>query len=338
MLGSATLDLYSVDRGRSIVGGLGLRRYCWVRRGPPARIAQGGLSCIFVSSVPRGTRVPYPAAVDLAEGYELQIAGRLTAKVTLMEGTPEFDISFKFGMLRVSYNYKLKDSIPKFSREFELIFKENGCRVLAITRLWKDSFDFGPRTELFLEQLNDIYETLQYEGARRVTFAAFRSRGAVKDWWLRISEARVLRNQLWMWEEFQEEFKQEYIPYTEEHKTRQFVKGLRVDLQHALAPLPPTSFAATVEAATRIEIADQMAKQRTVAMNTSFYSHKQPGQRRWRPQYLKKPRNRMCFLCGKIGHFAKQCPVTQPTSSEMSRGVGRPPNMVGASVGQNNKL
>ncbi|KAI5681923.1 hypothetical protein M9H77_03151 [Catharanthus roseus] len=38
MLGSVTLDLDLVDRGRSIVGGLGPRR-----RGPQAKIAQGGL-------------------------------------------------------------------------------------------------------------------------------------------------------------------------------------------------------------------------------------------------------------------------------------------------------
>ncbi|KAI5663769.1 hypothetical protein M9H77_23092 [Catharanthus roseus] len=54
-----TLDLDPVDRGRSTVGGLDPRRYCaslcimlcdsgcflegWVRRGPPVRVAQGGL-------------------------------------------------------------------------------------------------------------------------------------------------------------------------------------------------------------------------------------------------------------------------------------------------------
>ncbi|KAI5658182.1 hypothetical protein M9H77_26975 [Catharanthus roseus] len=37
MLGSVTLDLDPVDRGRSIVGG-------WVRRGLPTRVAQGGLA------------------------------------------------------------------------------------------------------------------------------------------------------------------------------------------------------------------------------------------------------------------------------------------------------
>ncbi|KAI5667835.1 hypothetical protein M9H77_17688 [Catharanthus roseus] len=59
MLGSVTLDLDPVNRGRSTVGRLGPRQYCvglriilcgsgyflvgWVRRGPPARVAQGSL-------------------------------------------------------------------------------------------------------------------------------------------------------------------------------------------------------------------------------------------------------------------------------------------------------
>ncbi|KAI5670933.1 hypothetical protein M9H77_11297 [Catharanthus roseus] len=62
MLDSVTLDLDPVDRGRSTVGGLGPWRYCvllrimlcgssyflagWVRRGPPARVAQDGLAGI----------------------------------------------------------------------------------------------------------------------------------------------------------------------------------------------------------------------------------------------------------------------------------------------------
>ncbi|KAI5672537.1 hypothetical protein M9H77_12901 [Catharanthus roseus] len=37
------------------------------------------------------------------------------------------------------------------------------------------------KVELFLEQLNDIYDTLKYEDALRVTFAAFRLRGMTKD-------------------------------------------------------------------------------------------------------------------------------------------------------------
>ncbi|KAI5654380.1 hypothetical protein M9H77_31567 [Catharanthus roseus] len=108
MLGSITFDLDPVDRGRGTVGGLGLRRYCvlprimlcglgyfpagWVRRGPPARVAQGGLvgtpglvSCSVIKCpVPRGTQILYPAVVDLPEGYGLETVGRLTTKVRLM--------------------------------------------------------------------------------------------------------------------------------------------------------------------------------------------------------------------------------------------------------------
>ncbi|KAI5671474.1 hypothetical protein M9H77_11838 [Catharanthus roseus] len=108
MIDSVTLDLDPVDRGCSTVGGLGPKRYCvrlrimlcgsgyflegWVRRGPPARVAQGGLAGndygmpefvrrplfkfrtlsvkpIMVHALPRGTQVPYSTAVDLAEGY-----------------------------------------------------------------------------------------------------------------------------------------------------------------------------------------------------------------------------------------------------------------------------
>ncbi|KAI5649417.1 hypothetical protein M9H77_35422 [Catharanthus roseus] len=59
-------------------------------------------------------------------------------------------------------------------------------------RFWPSEFhgkiEQEAKVELFLEQLNDIYDTLQYKGARRVTFTAFRLRGAEKDWWFRIFE------------------------------------------------------------------------------------------------------------------------------------------------------
>ncbi|KAI5654603.1 hypothetical protein M9H77_31790 [Catharanthus roseus] len=67
------------------------------------------------------------------------------------------------------------------------------------------------KAELFLVQLNDIYDTLLVEDALRVTFAAFRLRGMAKNWWLRAFEARTLKNQPWTWNDFQEEFKKEYI-------------------------------------------------------------------------------------------------------------------------------
>ncbi|KAI5652411.1 hypothetical protein M9H77_29598 [Catharanthus roseus] len=44
------------------------------------------------------------------------------------------------------------------------------------------------KAELFVEQLNDIYDTLKYEDALRLTFVDFRLRGMANDWWLRASE------------------------------------------------------------------------------------------------------------------------------------------------------
>ncbi|KAI5666682.1 hypothetical protein M9H77_16535 [Catharanthus roseus] len=53
---------------------------------------------------------------------------------------------------------------------------------------------------------------------------------------------------------------------TDENKTQQFVKGLRPELQWALAPLPPMGFAVVVEAATKTEMADQVVMQRKAAI------------------------------------------------------------------------
>ncbi|KAI5653439.1 hypothetical protein M9H77_30626 [Catharanthus roseus] len=50
------------------------------------------------------------------------------------------------------------------------------------------------KAKLFLEQLNDIYDTLMYEDALRVTFLAFRLRGMEKDWWRRAFKAQTLKN------------------------------------------------------------------------------------------------------------------------------------------------
>ncbi|KAI5666849.1 hypothetical protein M9H77_16702 [Catharanthus roseus] len=112
------------------------------------------------------------------------------------------------------------------------------------------------KVELFLEQLNDIYNTLKYEDALRVTFAAFGLRGTAKELWFRASEARTLNNQPWT---FQEEFKKEYIPrWVHEQREDEF----QVELQRALAHLPPMGFAAVVEAATRTKMADQAVIQR----------------------------------------------------------------------------
>ncbi|KAI5657699.1 hypothetical protein M9H77_26492 [Catharanthus roseus] len=204
-----------------------------------------------------------------------------------------------------------------------------------------------------------------------------------KDWWLRASEARTLKNQLWTWNDFQEEFKKEYIPRwgnltvaqytakfnrlakyclrlidTDENKTRQFVKGLRVELQRALAPLPPMGFAVAVEAATRTEMADQAVIQRKTTIGSATAPYKRPGQGPWKPRDFKRSRShrictycgrsghvaemcyrklRLCFKCGKPGHTKDQCPEMQQVTPEMSRKAGRPPVMRGTTEGRNNK-
>ncbi|KAI5659165.1 hypothetical protein M9H77_27958 [Catharanthus roseus] len=162
----------------------------------------------------------------------------------------------------------------------------------------------------FYGDLNDIYDTLKYEDALRVTFAAFRFRGMAKDWWLRASEARTLKNQLWTWNDFQEEFKKEYIPRW---------------LQRALAPLPPMGFAATVEAATRTEMTDQAVIQRKTAIGSATAPYKRPGQGPWKPRDFKRSRgeqktgnegrptltpggsHRICTYCERSGHVAEMC-------------------------------
>ncbi|KAI5667207.1 hypothetical protein M9H77_17060 [Catharanthus roseus] len=103
MLGSVTLDLDPVYRGRSTVEGLGPRRYCvllcimlcgtgyflvgWFRRGPPARVAQGGLVNYGLSDLK-------PIAALQAElartnrHFHLS-PNRLAAEVAQIRGTPE---------------------------------------------------------------------------------------------------------------------------------------------------------------------------------------------------------------------------------------------------------
>ncbi|KAI5657773.1 hypothetical protein M9H77_26566 [Catharanthus roseus] len=159
------------------------------------------------------------------------------------------------------------------------------------------------KAELFLEQLNDIYDTLKYEDALRgkLTVAQYT-----------INFNRLAKYCLRLID-------------TDENKTRQFVKGLRVELQRALAPLPPIGFAAAVEAATRIEMADQAVIQRKTAIGSATAPYKRPGQGPWKPRDFKRSRGeqrtgnegrltltpggsyRICTCCGRSGHVAEIC-------------------------------
>ncbi|KAI5671528.1 hypothetical protein M9H77_11892 [Catharanthus roseus] len=96
---------------------------------------------------------------------------------------------------------------------------------------------------------------------------------------------------------------------TDENKTRQFVKGLRVELQRALAPLPPMGFAAA----------------RKTTIRSAATSYKRPGQGPWKPKDFKRSRgeqrtgnkgrptlipggaHRVCTYCGRSGHVAEMC-------------------------------
>ncbi|KAI5673998.1 hypothetical protein M9H77_14362 [Catharanthus roseus] len=64
---------------------------------------------------------------------------------------------------------------------------------------------------------------------------------------------------------------------TNENKTLQFVKGLMIELQRALAPLPPMGFTTAVEASKQMKMADQTIIQRKVATSPATPPYKRPG-------------------------------------------------------------
>ncbi|KAI5663202.1 hypothetical protein M9H77_22525 [Catharanthus roseus] len=76
---------------------------------------------------------------------------------------------------------------------------------------------------------------------------------------------------------------------TDENKMRQFVKGLRVELQRALALLPPMGFVAAVEVATWTEMSDQVVIQRKTAICSAATPYKCLGQGLWKPRDSKIP-------------------------------------------------
>ncbi|KAI5677555.1 hypothetical protein M9H77_08505 [Catharanthus roseus] len=229
MLGSVTLDLNPVDRGRSIVGSM---------RDPPARVVQGGLAGIDYR-MPEFVRRPRfrfrtlsvePIVGRIGEWDGKRDPGRGRGKCRdhtspshEAEAMPE---SSSHGRTNAASHEIIGNFMPKMTELLEATLANrrgeraqntsNDEALERFLRFWPPEFhgrmEQKAKAELFLEQLHDIYDTLQYESARRVTFTAFHLRGAAKVWWFRISKARVLRNQLWTWEDFQEEFKQEYIP------------------------------------------------------------------------------------------------------------------------------
>ncbi|KAI5681770.1 hypothetical protein M9H77_02998 [Catharanthus roseus] len=114
--------------------------------------------------------------------------------------------------------------------------------------------------------------------------------------------------------EFYEEVKQEIKAELFLEQLNDIYDTLKVELQRALAPLPPMGFASLVEAVTRTEIADQAVTQRKAVIGS------RPGQGPWKSEDSKRP----------SGHVRDQCLEMQRVPSETSRRTGRPPAMRGA--------
>ncbi|KAI5671299.1 hypothetical protein M9H77_11663 [Catharanthus roseus] len=70
----------------------------------------------------------------------------------------------------------------------------------------------------------------------------------------------------------------------------EFYREVEVELQRALALLPPMGFTAAVEAATRTEMADQAIIERKIAIGSTAAPYKRPGQGPWKPRDFKRSR------------------------------------------------
>ncbi|KAI5673837.1 hypothetical protein M9H77_14201 [Catharanthus roseus] len=164
----------------------------------------------FVNPVPRGMQIPYPFVVDLPEGYrvsqvrQLETADRLTAKVALMRGileaqqkmlgphSPDHETeAMPKNSLHGQTNTASHEIIGNFMTKMAELLEatlanrrgeraQNTSNDEALERFLRfrppkfhGEVEQEAKAEMFLEQLNDIYDTLQYEGARRVTFATF---------------------------------------------------------------------------------------------------------------------------------------------------------------------
>ncbi|KAI5682090.1 hypothetical protein M9H77_03318 [Catharanthus roseus] len=199
MLDSVTLDLDPVDKERSIVGG----------RSPPARIAQGGLAGIDYG-MPEFVRRPRfrfrtlsvePIMVHAYPGRGRGPHSPGHETVAMPESSSHGQTNAASYEIIGNFMRKMTELLEAtlVNRRGERAQHTSNDEALERFLRFRPSEFHGEveqetKAELFIEQLNDIYDTLQYEGARRVTFTVFHLRGAAKDWWLRISKARVLRN------------------------------------------------------------------------------------------------------------------------------------------------
>ncbi|KAI5659807.1 hypothetical protein M9H77_28600 [Catharanthus roseus] len=205
------------------------------------------------------------------------------------------------------------------------------------------------KVELFLEQLNDICDTLKYEDAQRVTI------GSLELPKLGYSRTNHGPGMIFKKNSKRNTYLVGFVSNermdTNENKTRQFVKGLRVELQWALAPLPPMGFAVVVEAAMRTEMADQARLHINVLdkdhgnLEIKRSRGEQRTRNEGRPTLTPGGAHRVCTYCGRSGHVDEmcyrklrlcfkcgkprdtkdQCPEMQQVPLETFRKAGRPP-------------
>ncbi|KAI5672257.1 hypothetical protein M9H77_12621 [Catharanthus roseus] len=166
----------TLARGRSTVDGLAqavyighcIMLYCgsaalWkVRRDLKLRLVSGQ-TCL----VPRDMQIPYPITVNLVEGLGVSQVRFIGVGTFFLFRNMSGSRSSNHADEAVSESSQNKQSKP---------IKEAIPRPEQATHRLYGEVEQEIKAELFLEKLNDIYDTLKYEDSMRVTFAAFRQR------------------------------------------------------------------------------------------------------------------------------------------------------------------
>ncbi|KAI5682846.1 hypothetical protein M9H77_04074 [Catharanthus roseus] len=203
--------------------------------------------CGTYDLVPRGIQIPYSAAVDLVVG--LGVLG------TLVEGPSRTTSSSSYSLREIvlerepvpmiDLSDKEDPSEAESESDAETMPESEG--VALADAKGTDTFTAGSQSPNHADEaVSGSSQNRQFEPMREATPHP---------------EQATIR-----------------LIDTDENKTRQFVKGLKVELQRALAPLPPMGFAAAVEAATRTEMANQAVIQMKTVIGSPVTPYKRPGQ------------------------------------------------------------
>ena len=74
-------------------------------------------------------------------------------------------------------------------------------------------------TEMWIEAMEDIYETLNYSEPRKVSFGKFQLEGPTKAWWRIVDERWRAEGIPRTWAQFLVEFRKKFIPEVTKEKT-----------------------------------------------------------------------------------------------------------------------